>query len=60
MDIQDLKKYCKEVISKHPEFEEQIVDLYHLCVSEIEEGGSQPHEIELCLSDIKDLLKGEE
>lgn len=56
MDIQDLKKYCKEVIFKHPELEEQIVDLYFLCVSEIEEGGSSTHEINLCMSDIEDLV----
>ena len=56
MDIQDLKKYCKEVILKHPEHSEQIVDLCWLCVSEIEEGGSSTHEINLCMTDIEDLV----
>ena len=57
MDIQDLKKYCREVIFKHPEHEEEIVELYLLCVSEIEEGGSPSHEIELCMSDVNDLIE---
>ena len=59
MSIQELKKYCQGVIENHPSIEEQVIDLFALCVSEIEEGGSESHEVELCFSDIDELIEGE-
>jgi hypothetical protein len=47
------------VIENHPSIKEQVIDLFALCVSEIEEGGSESHEVELCLSDIDELIEGE-
>lgn len=57
MDIQDLKKHCGEVIKNYPQLKEEVVDLYNLCVNEIEEGDcSVHHEINLCMSDIDFLV----
>lgn len=57
MDILGLRKYCIGVVEKHPELEEEVVGLFNLCISEIEEGGSTPHEIDLCISDVDELVK---
>jgi len=59
MTLDELRTYCRGLIETHPSLKEQIVDLFVLCVSEIEEGGSEPHEVELCLSDVQELLHEE-
>ena len=33
------------------------MDLYDLAVTEIEDGGSAIHEIDLCMSDVEELIK---
>lgn len=45
-----------ETIRKHPSLFEQITDLYFLCEDEIEQGGSEQHEIELCIGSIDELI----
>ena len=45
MTLDELRTYCRGLIETHPSLKEQIVDLFVLCVSEIEEGGSEPHEV---------------
>ena len=57
MDILGLRRYCITTIQQNPDLEEEVVGLFNLCVSEIDEGGSEPHEIELCISDIEELVK---
>jgi hypothetical protein len=57
MEINQLKQYCKETISQHPSLKEEIIELLNLAISEIEEGGSKEHEIELCILDIKSIIK---
>lgn len=57
--MENLKSFVIETIQKYPHLKDEVVDLYELCLSEIEEGGSTTHEIELCLSDIQDLIDGE-
>jgi len=56
MPLEELRGYCKEVIKDYPKIESDIVELFTLCVSEIEEGGSESHEVELCLGDIEELI----
>ena len=34
----------------------QIIELYYLALSEIEEGGSEQHEISLAVRDIEELI----
>ena len=57
MDILGLRRYCITTVQQNPQLEEEVVGLFNLCISEIEEGGSQPHEIELCISSIEELVK---
>lgn len=59
MDIQYLKTYCSDKIKQYPQYKEDILDFYQLCIDEIEEGGSEAHEIDLCINDIENLIKGE-
>ena len=60
MNIQYLKTYCIGKIKEHPKHKPDILDLYQLCRDEIEEGGSEAHEVQLCINDIENLIKGEE
>lgn len=57
--MENLKSVVIETIRKYPHLKDEVMGLYELCLSEIEEGGSTSHEIELCLSDIQDLIDGE-
>ena len=52
--------YANSVIEKYPQLKEEINGLIELCVTEIEEGGSVTHEIQLCWSDIEYLVKEHE
>ena len=54
--MQELEKYVGIKKSQFPELSEEIDDLHQLCLDEIEEGGSEVHEIELCTSSIEDLI----
>ena len=55
--MKQLAMYCLEVISKHPKLASEINELFQLCKDEIEQGGSETHEIELCYGSIKELLE---
>lgn len=57
MTIQEFKNRINKEIEQNPNLKEEILDLYYLAISEIEEGGSTTHEINLCLRDIDDLKK---
>jgi hypothetical protein len=46
----DKKKVC-------PKLKHEINDLVELALNEIEDGGSVSHEIQLCMSDIEELIK---
>ena len=56
----DLIDYAKQVVDKYPVLEGDIQGLIDLCIMEIEEGSPEPHEIQLCWSDIDQLMKDEE
>lgn len=56
----DLIDYAKQVIDKYPVLEGDIQGLLDLCIMEIEEGSPEPHEIQLCWTDIDQLIKDEE
>jgi hypothetical protein len=57
MTLAQLKEWIKVQITKHPEYKEEILDYYDLCMNEIEEGGSPTHEIELCRDSIEQLTE---
>ena len=57
MTLELLKLWIKEQIAQYPEHKEEILDLYSLCVDEIEQGGSPANEINLCMNSIEELIE---
>ena len=55
-----LIEYAKTVIEKYPSLKSDVQGLIQLCIDEIEEGSPESHEIQLCWSDIEELVKEEE
>lgn len=55
--MENLRKLVRDSIKSHPQHEEEIRDLFQLCLDEIDEGGSVQHEISLCQNDIEELIK---
>ena len=53
--METLKLYCDEMISMHPQHKEEIVDYLQLAIDEIEQGASEPNEINLCVGAIEEL-----
>lgn len=60
MTLEQVTKWANDKMKEHPELKSEIYDLYVLCRTEIEDGGSESHEIELFMSDVEELIKGEE
>ena len=60
MNIQYLRNYCREKIAQNRDLQDEIVDFYNLALSEIEEGGSEAHEVELAINSIDELIEGGE
>lgn len=54
--MKKLVEDLRAVIAKHPQLKEQVNDLFQLCKDEIEEGGSEMHEIELCRGSVQELV----
>jgi hypothetical protein len=52
----EFKANIDNLCAKFPDFKDEILDAYQLALDEIEGGGSISHEIELCLSDIDQIL----
>lgn len=57
--MKELIDWAKGLKILHPDKASEISDLIDLCNSEIEEGGSYEHEIELCREAIKQLIEEE-
>jgi len=56
MTLEDFQKTCSGYINKYPELKQEILDIYNLCLEEIEEGGSVNHEVSLGMTDLKELI----
>lgn len=50
------KNWVKEKIISYPKLSSEIEDFYWLAISEIEEGGSEIHEIDLAINSIEELI----
>ena len=57
MNLENLKVFVKEKINQYPNLKEEIIDFYSLCLDEVEGGGSQQSEVELCISEINSLIE---
>jgi len=60
MTLQQLRERSLELVKQYPQHEDEIRDLFFLAQDEIEEGGSEAHECELAISDMKYLVKNGE
>lgn len=54
--LKDLKATAAQLIEKHPQYRDEIVDIYQLAVSEVEEGGSEAHECSLAYNDMINII----
>ena len=59
MNMETLKLYCDEMISSFPQHKEEIVDYLQLAIDEIEQGASEPNEINLCIGAIEGLIQND-
>ena len=57
MTLQQLQAFINKTNKEYPTLKWDIIDLYSLCLSEIEEGGSEAHEVDLCVNSIEELIK---
>ena len=49
-------EFKNSFLEKHPEKKEEVNDFFQLMQDEIEQGESEPHEIELFIGACEDLL----
>ena len=56
MNIENFIGYVREKINDHPDLKMEILDLYWLAINEIDEGGSERHEIDLAINSIEELI----
>ena len=56
-NYRDLTVYARIVSAQYPDLKEEIYGLVDLCQAEIEDGGSEQHEIHLCKTDIDQLVE---
>ena len=54
----NIKQYATDMILKYPTLKDMIIDLYELCMCEIEEGGSVENEFSLFQRDVDELIEG--
>jgi hypothetical protein len=59
MTLKQLTEWVHEQSKKYPNLKLEISDLYELCLNEIYEGGSEQHEVNLCIDSIEDLIEDE-
>jgi hypothetical protein len=55
--MKDVIAYAQKVINEHPTLTDEVNGLLELCHSEIEQGESSEHEMELCMGDIEYLVE---
>jgi hypothetical protein len=57
MNLEYLEKFIKEKKEKYPSLKNDIMELYYLCLSEIDEGGSEQSEVDSCIASIEELIE---
>jgi hypothetical protein len=55
--FKELINHARVVIRNHPDLREEIINLIDLYQSEVEEGGSVQHELNLCATSIDELVE---
>jgi hypothetical protein len=59
MNFEYLKQFCIDKIAEYPNLKSEILDFFYLAKDEIEDGGSEAHEVELAISSINELIEDE-
>ena len=54
--LDELVQWAKGIKQRFPEHKDEIWSFISLCQDEIEEGGSESHEVQLAYNDICDLV----
>ena len=54
--INQLVEWSKEIKKRFPNHRDEIWDFVSLCIDEVEDDGSEPHEVQLAYNDICDLV----
>jgi hypothetical protein len=57
MNLEYLNNFIKRKKEEYPSLRSDINDLYYLCLSEIDEGGSESNEVDHCISAIEELIE---
>ena len=57
MNFYQFTNWCKNKIEMHPNLKQEINDFYSLAQTEIADGNSEQHEIDLAINDINDIIK---
>lgn len=57
MNIQTLKAEATRIIKEVPDLKDEVIDLFELAMTEIEEGGSESHECQLAINEMEELVK---
>jgi len=58
MNLSELKEKVVGLGSEYPHLKDKIYEAYRWCVGEVVDGGgSESHEVQLCLSDIGDIIQ---
>jgi hypothetical protein len=54
--LDQLVPWAKNIAKEYPTYRQDIFSFISLCQDEIEEGGSETHEVQLAYNDICDLV----
>lgn len=56
MNLEQLKRECKNVGDKYPDKEQEVFDILQTAIMEIEDGESEWNECELAMESLEDML----
>lgn len=57
LTLKYLKQFVEEKVEAYPKLKDEIMGYYSLCLSEIEEGAPEYHEVGMCMNDIEELIE---
>ena len=56
MRMEEFKQFVTAKMKAYPNIKEEILDFYYLAKDEIEDGGSEIHEINLAINSINEFI----
>jgi len=58
MNLNYFTEWTKEQIKNNPNKRKEIIDIFEYVKAEIDDGGSECHELEMAVSNINEIVKG--